>query len=165
MKKTPLIAVVAGSSGTGKTTLLERLIEELAKKGWRVGAIKNSPTEIQLDYPGKDSWKFEQAGAHAIAILSPGKRAIIQHTVGRSEPNEVVGMLQDVDIILMEGNKSSRGPKIEVVRSEKGDKIVSSGEDLIAVVTDIPDLQTDAPVFSFEKTSELTSLIEQKYLK
>ena len=161
----PMVSIVARASGTGKTTVMEQLISELIKLGYRVGAIKNDAYGFQLDQPGKDSWRFAQAGAKAIAIISSEKYAVIQQTPARRNLDEIGAMLQDVDIILIEGYKWGNKPKIEVIRGKTGEEIVSPLEDLVAVVTDATELELPVPVFSFDDINFLAEFVAAKYLK
>lgn len=80
MANIPLICIVAGQSETGKTTFMEKLIVELVKRGYEVGAVKSDAHGFEIDVPGKDSWRFAQAGAKSTAIIGPDKYAIIQKT-------------------------------------------------------------------------------------
>ncbi len=73
----PVVSVVA-KSGTGKTTLLEKLIHEMKRRGYRVGAIKHDAHSFEIDHEGKDSWRLTHAGADTTVITSPLQTAIIR---------------------------------------------------------------------------------------
>ena len=73
----PIICIV-GKSGSGKTALVERIIPELKRRGYRVASIKHNPHDFELDQPGKDSWRHAQAGSDAVVISSPQKVALIK---------------------------------------------------------------------------------------
>lgn len=164
MKQVPLVSIVSASSGTGKTTFMEKLIRELVKRGYKIGAIKSDAHGFEIDIPGKDSWRFTQAGATVTAVVGPNKFALVQQTEAKKDLDEVAGMIQGVDLILVEGYKMAQKPRIEIVRSEKGREIISPPEYLVAVVTDIPDLAAPAPVFSFEDHPQVAELIIGKFL-
>jgi len=66
----PVIAIV-GRSGVGKTVIMEKLIAEFKSRGYRVGAVKHTHQTIDLDAPGKDTWRYTEAGSDAVAISSP----------------------------------------------------------------------------------------------
>lgn len=161
----PILSVVAQASGTGKTTVMERLIAELTVKGWRVGAIKNDAHRMKIDYEGKDSWRFAQAGAWSVAVLSPESYAVIQRVESSVTPNFIAAQLKGVDIILIEGFRYGDKPKIEVVRKEQGGEILSPPGELIAVVSDYNGPKVEVPLYSFEETGELAQFIEDKYLR
>ncbi|MCL6641774.1 MAG: molybdopterin-guanine dinucleotide biosynthesis protein B [Candidatus Bipolaricaulota bacterium] len=111
---TPGIAIV-GPSGSGKTTLITKLIKILTARGYRVGAIKHTHHDFEIDYPGKDSFAFKAAGASAVALVAPHKLAIVSECA--SEPS-VEGLISryfdDVQLVLVEGFKHSALPKILV---------------------------------------------------
>lgn len=82
----PVISIIA-KSGTGKTTLLEKLIAELKRRGYRMGTMKHDAHQFDIDREGEDSWRLTQAGAHTMAISSPTKIAIIKQNINMTEPN------------------------------------------------------------------------------
>jgi len=164
MNKTPIVSIVAACSGMGKTTFLEKLIRELVRRGIKVGSIKNDAHGFEVDKPGKDSWRHAQAGAKATAIIGPDKYAVIHQTNSRKDIESVAGIFEEVDIILVEGNKKGNQPKIEVVRKEKGIKVCSPEKDLIAIVTDIKDIDIAVPCYDLEDYIGIADLIEEKFL-
>jgi molybdopterin-guanine dinucleotide biosynthesis protein MobB len=118
----PVISVV-GRSNSGKTTLLEKLISELKRRGYRVAAVKHHyHAGFTFDVPGKDSYRFAQAGADHVAVAGPDQ--VVHMRRWEREPSlaEVVADIRDVDLILTEGYKRERAPKIEVWRRGQGDK-------------------------------------------
>jgi molybdopterin-guanine dinucleotide biosynthesis protein B len=163
----PVICFVAARSGTGKTTLLERVIEYMTSRGYAVGTIKSDSHGIQMDREGKDTWRFTQAGSRVTAIIGTDAYALIQKTRGREDLETVVAMLRDVDIILVEGYKGANRPKIEVVRAEKGTDVITDPKNLIAVVSDIgvfPDLPGTVPVFALDDYRNVAEFIIETYL-
>ncbi len=110
----------AAFSGTGKTTLLVRLIPLLKKQGKRIGLIKHAHHSFDVDQPGKDSHLLRQAGASPVMVVSEKRRAIIYES---PQPEEVHLQEQlkylachDLDLILVEGFKHEDFPKIELHR-------------------------------------------------
>jgi molybdopterin-guanine dinucleotide biosynthesis protein MobB len=65
-------------SGTGKTTLLAKVIAELKRRGHRVGAIKHDAHSFDIDHPGKDSYRLTAAGADTMLITSPAKLSLVK---------------------------------------------------------------------------------------
>ncbi len=163
MSGTPIISVV-GKSDSGKTTLLEKLIAELKKRGYRVGTIKHDTHGFDIDHPGKDSWRHAQAGSDTVMIASPNKLALIKKLESELSLDEVASYITDVDIILTEGYKRADKPKIEVHRRAVGGELLCSPQELLAVVTDEP-LNVPVPQFSFEETEALVDLIEKEILR
>jgi len=168
---TPPIVSIVAKSGTGKTTLLEKLIGELKRRGYRVGAVKHDAHRIEIDREGKDSWRLTQAGADTMLITSPAKVALIKQNrdgVEPSLPEAIAAYCGDLDIVLTEGFKKSSMPKIEVHRRERSARLLCRDEEhdpqLIAVASD-SSLDIDVPVYDINDATGLCDLIEQRYLK
>jgi molybdopterin-guanine dinucleotide biosynthesis protein MobB len=157
-------------SGTGKTTLLEKVIARLKERGYRVGAIKHDAHRFDIDHPGKDSHRLAAAGADTTLIFSPEKLALIK-THAESSPMiaEILATyFDDVDIVLTEGLKKGSLPKIELHRKERSATLICRGVDndptLLAVASDEP-LQLDVPVLDINDAGAVADFIEEKFLK
>lgn len=161
----PVICVVASRSKTGKTTLMEGLIRELTRRGYRVGAVKSDCHGFEMDIPGKDSWRLGQAGAQATAVIGPGRYAVIQRTEDKRDLDEVAGLMRDVDIILAEGFKHADKPKIEVVRQAMGDTLVSRATERVALVSDVDWGAVSTPVFGLDDYPAIASFLADTYLR
>jgi molybdopterin-guanine dinucleotide biosynthesis protein B len=113
---------IAGYSGAGKTTLIEKLLGELAGRGLRVSVIKQSHHDVTLDPPGKDSWRHRQAGAHEVLLSSPHRWMIAAELHGAPEPglDDHLARLSDCDLVLIEGYRHAELPKLELHRAETG---------------------------------------------
>jgi len=156
----PIISVV-GKSESGKTTLLEKLIAEIKRRGYKVAVIKHADEDFELDKPDKDSWRLSQAGSEVVAISSPGKVAVIKQTKRDLNPRELSYLIRgDYDLILTEGFKQANTLKIEVHRKEQGGELLCPPQQLLAVVTDEP-LGIDVPQFSKDEIQGLVDLIEK----
>lgn len=164
MSMIPTICIVSAVSDVGKTTFMEKLIAEMVQRKYRVGAVKSDCHGFEMDIPGKDSWRFGQAGAKATAVIGVDKYALVQKTEGKKALDEVIRLIEDVDIILVEGFKMGDKPKIEVVRREKGTKLISRTEELIAVVTDVTELPVSVPLYSLGDYQGVADFIIEKYL-
>ena len=167
--KPPVVSIVA-KSGTGKTTLLEKLIAELKRRGYTVGVVKHDAHRFDIDHEGKDSWRLTQAGADTMVISSAEKLAMVKTHPPASEPTlgeTVSRYFQDVDVVLTEGFKKSNMPKIEVHRLERSEKLLCRDEEfdptLIAVASDSP-LNVDVPLFDINDAQGLCNLIIERYL-
>lgn len=126
-----------GRSGSGKTTFLEQVVRELKIRGYRVGVIKHTSHDFDIDQPEKDTWRFAQAGSDVVAISSPKKMALIEHVDTEMPLEQVIALFKDrVDIVLTEGYKHGNAAKIEVSRSEQGQKLLSTEDELLAIVSD-----------------------------
>ncbi len=159
----PIVCIV-GKSGAGKTHVVEMLVAGLENRGYRVGTVKHSAHGFDLDQPGKDSWQHAQAGSDAVVISSPQKLALIRkvdHDNTLAELSRFIG--PDFDIILTEGFKQDKAPKIEVHRKEQGTDLICEGEELLAVVTD-EQLERNIPQYAPDDAPGLVDLIEKRYL-
>ena len=168
---TPPVVSIVAKSGTGKTTLLEKLIGELKRRGYRVGAVKHDAHKFDIDREGKDSWRLTEAGADTMLITSPAKVALVKQNRDGLEPplaEAIAAYCGDLDIVLTEGFKKSSMPKIEVHRRERSERLLCRDEEhdsqLIAVASDT-DLQLDVPVYDINDTVGLCDFIEQRFLK
>ena len=155
MTNTPVYSIVA-YSGTGKTTLLEKLIIELKKRGLRVAVIKHDAHDFEIDYEGKDSWRFTRAGADVTVVASGMKAAIMEN---RHVPiEELISRIAGVDIILTEGYKKGKWPRIAVHRGATGKPMPVPADECFAIMTDVPEL-TSKPCFGLDDERSLADLI------
>ena len=155
MANIPVFSVVA-FSGVGKTTLIEKLVAELKTRGLRVAVIKHDAHEPNIDREGKDSWRFARAGADVTAVASDTKAAIIENRP--VSPEALVGKITDVDVILTEGFKYGKWPKIAVRRSAAGKPLPLPAEECFAIVTDIPE-ESKTPCFDPDDVRGLADLL------
>ena len=157
-----MINLVAAQSETGKTTILEKLLPELKKRGMRVAALKGHLHHYDLDLPGKDSWRFARAGAEVTGMTTPDSYILIGSSGTESGIDAAAGLLQDLDLLIIEGNKKSKNPKIEVVRSAVNSEPLLL-DNTIAVVSDREDLNLDIPVFGLDESTALSDFICERY--
>lgn len=110
---------IAGHSGMGKTSLLEKLIPELRTRGLSVSLIKHSHKNIEIDRPGKDSYRLREAGCMEVLLLGNGRWALMHELLGADEPSldDLLSRLHPCDLVLIEGFKSGDFPKLEVWRA------------------------------------------------
>jgi len=158
----PIISVV-GKSEVGKTTFLEKLIAELKRRGYRVATVKHDVHGFDIDRPGKDSWRLAQAGSDSVVIASPQKLALIKHLDRELTLSEIAVLLDDVDIILTEGYKRGDAPKIEVSRRERGEELLCTAEELVAIVSDQP-FGLGVPEFGLDDSVGVADLLEARFL-
>jgi len=161
----PIVSIV-GKSDAGKTTLIEKLIPELVRRGYRVATVKHDVHGFDVDREGKDSWRHKHAGAHTVVISSPEKLALIRdvdHDADLAELRDKY--IQDVDLILSEGFKKNNQPKIEVFRKEKHQELLCRREDnLLAIASNQP-WDVGVPCFDINDARGLVDLIEEKFLR
>ena len=160
-----IINFVAAQSGTGKTTLLEKLIAELTARGLKVAALKGEVHHYNLDIPGKDTWRFAQAGAAVVGMTTPEKYILIGRAPSTGGTAAAVSKLQEFDFIFIEGGKSSPYPKIEVVRGAVNRQPLLP-EGVIAVASDLADLPLPPglPLFRLDDAAGLARFICDRFL-
>lgn len=162
----PIVSIV-GRSNSGKTTLLEKLIRELAGRGRRIGTIKHHfHGPVEVDVPGKDSWRHRRAGARTVALASPDTLFLVGDTAGTWSLEAIAHQaLFEVDLVLTEGFKSGPMPKIEVNRAAQEMPLLCGPEDRLAAVVTDRDLALPVPRFGLEETGPLADFIEREFLK
>jgi molybdopterin-guanine dinucleotide biosynthesis adapter protein len=133
----PVLSLV-GKSGVGKTTFAEKLLPELKKRGVRIAVVKHHSHGTPVDVPGKDSWRYADAGAVAVVVSSPAELVHFERVKTEKTLAEIAAGIEGVDLILTEGFKREAAPKIEVSRAELGNDLVARADELIAVVSDHP---------------------------
>jgi molybdopterin-guanine dinucleotide biosynthesis protein B len=161
----PIISIV-GKSGSGKTKIVEALIKNFKQRGYRVGTIKHhSHGDFEIDIPGKDSWRHARAGSDLVVISSPVKLAMIKKMEKEASLDQIVNeLMQEVDVVLTDGYNRERKPRVIIAQSKGDLELFSRDCEVIAVVCD-GGIETKIPIFSFKEISNLTSLIENKFLK
>lgn len=154
---TPVVAF-SGPSGVGKTTLLERLVAELVRRGSVVVALKHSGHPHAFDVPGKDSDRLRRAGARAVAVQGPAELAWF----GPPRPGgarALARLLPPADVVLAEGFKSERLPRVEVHRRAVSRAFLCARDpSVFAVVTDEPPPRR-LPTFTPTEVGALADLL------
>lgn len=161
---TPIVSIV-GKSNTGKTTLLEKIIAELTRRGYRVATIKHNRHGFNIDHEGKDSFRHKKAGAVMTVISSPQQLALIREVDHDYSFDEIRdAFINDVDIILTEGFKVNNYPKIEVFRSQLSRRPFCGKEDnLLAVAADVQ-MNLNVPCLDINDFQGITDIIERTFL-
>ena len=161
----PIVSIV-GKSNSGKTTLIEKIIAELVRRGYRVATIKHNRHGFDIDHEGKDSWRHKRAGARTTVIASPRRVAVVEDVERDYSIDELAARyIRNADIVLSEGFKKNALPKIEVNRAEMNQGLLSGREDnLIAVAADRP-LDAGVPCYDIDDAAGLANLIEERFLR
>lgn len=159
----PAIAIV-GESGIGKTNLVERLIVEFKKRGMRVAAVKHSHEKIELDKVGKDSWRFAEVGSDITVVSSNDKLACIKNVDSDSSIADILRIIGgSVDLVLFEGFKKGKIPKIEIYREQSGNDLVCPIQILSAIATD-KHLDVDVLQLPLNDTTQIADFIEHNVI-
>ena len=160
----PPVISTYSKSKSGKTTIIEKLIQELKSRGYRVATIKHTPQGVNFDKPGKDSWRYIQAGSEATAVSSSDKIALVKLINHEATIDEVASFLgEDYDIFLAEGFKQGSDPTIKVNRKD-ADPPFRDIKKLIGIATDEP-LETKARQFSSDRIKDIINLLEKGFIK
>lgn len=135
----PVFGII-GWKNSGKTTLMARLVEEFSRRGFSVSAIKHAHHSFDIDHPGRDSWRFREAGARQVALVSP-KRWAVMHELREEEKPEFEEILEHIgpcDLVLVEGFKNGPFPKIEARSTRSLTREPLSGDDpqIVAVASE-----------------------------
>ena len=152
---------VTGWKNAGKTGLMERLVAEITSRGLSVSTIKHAHHSFDVDHPGKDSHRHRVAGAHEVLLASKNRIALMQELRDHEEQElaHLLTRLSPVDLVLIEGYKRDRHPKIEAHRAVTGQPLIAPGDDTIrAVASDVP-LTLDRPVFGLDDTIALADFV------
>ena len=156
---TPPVFSLVGHSGAGKTTLIEKLLHELTGRGLRVATIKHAHHRVLLDTPGKDSWRYKQAGASISMLVTNDQLQLVADAVEQRAPQQLAQrFLSEVDLVLAEGFSHTAGAKIEVLR-----RVCSSvprcslTDGLIALVTDSDEVYPQLPHFALD---DITGIVQ-----
>ncbi|MBN1828978.1 MAG: molybdopterin-guanine dinucleotide biosynthesis protein B [Deltaproteobacteria bacterium] len=160
------IAAFVGKSNSGKTTLIEKVIGELTRRKYRVVSIKHTLHAFEIDHEGKDTWHHRKAGAVMTMISSPAQIAVIESVARDYSIEELCRrFVTEADIVLVEGHKETKSPKVEVSASESIDDLLClEDEQLIAIACDTH-LGLHVPCYPRHRGDLFADLIEQRFLK
>jgi len=136
----PPILCIVGKKNVGKTTLIERLLPELTRAGYRVATVKRPPHDYDFDMPGKDSHRHFQAGAAVSILYGHGRAAAVRRLENDPTLEQIVATFApDVDLVLAEAHKRAALPKIEVFRTGVHPRPLYDGQaEFLAIAADGP---------------------------
>ncbi|HEY2684722.1 MAG TPA: molybdopterin-guanine dinucleotide biosynthesis protein B [Steroidobacteraceae bacterium] len=153
---------ITGWSGSGKTTLITKLIPALAARGLRIATLKHAHHSFDVDQPGKDSYVHRQAGASEV-IVSSARRWVQMHEVGAGREASLRELLERVspcDLVLIEGFKSQRHPKLEVYRAANNQKPLHPEDDrIVAIASDSPFPDASVPQVDLNDIAAVAELV------
>ena len=151
---------VIGWKNSGKTSLMERLVAEIAGRGLSVSTVKHVHHAVDLDQPGKDTFRHRQAGAREVVLASADRLAIlVEHRGPEPELPAVLARLAPVDLVLVEGYKRDAHPKVEVWRAETGQPLIQPGDPLVRAVATDEGLALPVPVLDLNDTVAIADFI------
>lgn len=159
VKHSPGIIAVSGVKNSGKTTVIERLIPLLRQRGLKVATVKHDGHRFEAERPGTDSFRHLQAGAIGSAVYDGEKYQLVRYVP--TDETELCASFPEADLILLEGFKDSRWPKIEIVRRGNSDAPVCRPSTYLALLTDREDLRADGPVLPLDDLEPLADRLER----
>ncbi|WP_085246986.1 molybdopterin-guanine dinucleotide biosynthesis protein B [Gilliamella mensalis] len=163
MNKQKIIGI-SGYSGSGKTTLLKKIITLLVEQNFKVGSLKHTHHDIEVDIPGKDSYQLRKAGSLQTIVACDERYAVICETPNK--PTDLITLINqfnDIDIILIEGFKHEKIPKI-ICHRKANKKALYIDEFTIAVASDGP-LETSLPVLDINQPIQIVEFIKSYLFK
>jgi molybdopterin-guanine dinucleotide biosynthesis protein B len=155
---------VAGFKNAGKTTLVEKLVSELTRRGHRISTVKHAHHSFDIDHEGRDSFRHRKAGASEVAVVSRHRWAIIHESREDAEPTleEILAKLAPCDLVIVEGYKRDTHDKIEVRNLELAHpKLAGDDPTVVAIAANGVIGGAPVPVFDRDDVSALASFIER----
>ena len=152
---------VIGWKNAGKTSLMERLVAEITARGFRVSTVKHVHHDVDLDHPGKDTYRHRTAGAEEVVLASANRMALLrEHRGGEPDLAVILARMAPVDLVLVEGYKRDTHPRIEVFRREAGhDLIQPTDPNVRAVATDAALAVLSVPLLDLNDTGAIADFI------
>ncbi len=153
---------IIGWKNSGKTTLVERLVAEISRRGYSVSTLKHAHHTFDVDQPGKDSHRHRMAGAREVLVASRERWALMAENRGQPEPSlsDLLGWLSPVDLVLVEGYKREGHPKIEARREATAQSSIAAGDPTVeAIASDSPVEGAEVPVFDLDDISGIADFI------
>jgi molybdopterin-guanine dinucleotide biosynthesis protein B len=159
----PAIIGIAGWKKSGKTTLVERLVAELTRRGLRVATVKHAHHDFAIDDAETDSARHRRAGASQVAIVSSRRWALVNELRGAPEPGlaDIVEQFAPCDLVVVEGYKAAPIPKIEVRRTAARDQspLCNGDPNVIALATDHGATHPTLPAFALDDVNGIADFI------
>lgn len=153
---------IVGWKNNGKTTLVERLVAGFTAAGYRVSTVKHAHHEVDLDQPGKDSWRHREAGAREVVLATARRWAVIHELRDEPEPplDDLLARMTPVDLVIVEGFKRFPHPKLEVHRRERGTPLLAREDpSIIALAADMRFDDLPLPQHDLDDISGIMSFI------
>ena len=169
---TPPLLGFCAYSGTGKTTLLTRLIPVLNRNGLKIGLVKHAHHQFDIDQPGKDSYELRKAGACEMMVASAKRWALVHESPEKKFDLSLEELLphlslSELSLVLVEGFKHEPLEKIELHRPSMGKPLLYPNDSsIIALATDLPPSEKmQLPILDLNDINEIADFIKQRYLK
>jgi len=155
---------VVGWKNNGKTTLVERLISQLTSMGYKVSSVKHAHHNVDIDEPGRDSYRHRAAGAKQTLLATQHRWALMREHREQDPPNleQLLPLFEPCDIVIVEGYKGAAHPKLEIIRHlNKEGLLADQMPNIVALVTDQPHLPSDLPQLDLNNIQQITDFVLQ----
>ena len=153
---------IAGGTGSGKTTMLARLIPALMARGLTISSIKQANPSFDIDQPGKDSFQHRMAGSREVLVTSERRWALMHELRDGSPPTlqQLLGKMTPVDIVLVEGFRRDPHPKLEVHRTILGKPLLAPADQtIVAIAADQPLTSVNLPQFAIDDVEAIAGFL------
>lgn len=152
---------VVGWKNSGKTTLMERLVAEVARRGITVSTIKHAHHVFDVDQPGKDSYRHREAGASEVLISSRKRFALMHEVRDGVEPEieDLLARMSPVDLVLIEGYKRGVHPKVEAHRAATGQSLIAAEDPTVRLVASNDPVEISQPVLPLDDHAAIVDFI------
>ncbi len=161
----PVVSIV-GESNSGKTTLIEKITKKLKKQNYKIGLIKHDTHQFEIDYPGKDTWRMSKAGGDTVIISSREKLAMIKRVAREYKLDEIIqNFMKDVDIVITEGYKNEKKPKILVLKDGRKKSKTNINNRLFAIVSKKNEKIKKIIFFKHDDIKKIVDFIIEKFIK
>ena len=155
---------VVGWKNNGKTTLVERLISQLTSMGYQVSSVKHAHHNVDIDEPGRDSYRHRAAGAKQTLLATQHRWALMREHREQDTPKleQLLPLFEPCDLVIVEGYKGAVHPKLEIVRHlNKEGLLADQMPNIVALVTDQPHLPSDLPQLDLNNIQQVTDFVLQ----
>lgn len=152
---------VVGWKNAGKTTLMERLVSNIAGRGLTVSTIKHAHHVFDVDRPGKDSFRHRAAGAQQVLVASAARWALMHELRDAPEPSldELLAQMSPVDLILIEGYKRDRHPKVEAYRAITGAPLIGADDETVRAIATNDAIEATQPLLPLNDAAAVADFI------
>ena len=152
---------IVGFKNAGKTGLMERLVTNITGRGFNVSTLKHAHHNFDIDHPGKDSHRHRVAGAHQVLLASRARWALMTELRDSDEPPlaDLLTRLDPVDLVLVEGYKRDKHPKIEAYRAETGHPVLAHNDPTVRALATDTEIDVACPVFDLDDTAAIADFI------
>jgi len=162
----PSVLSIVGKKDSGKSEVLEKLIQLLSKKGYRVGVLKRlARDDFEIDEPGKDTYRYRVQGAQKVILAGRKRLAVFSNLEEEIPFEDLLSCFKEFDLVFLEGYFQDEIQKIEVHKKELGDLLLAERVDNVFAICSDGEGRPNVPSFAFEQLDELASLIKDQLLR